>query len=1162
MTAIFEQLVLAPRLPKEELPPNAESITQCIYRRVRWFRAGRFQDLYNESRQVKSKSPSAQRSSSSNNDKYIEKSAQLAADVDNYGTCNYRLTKNTPVAVVDDSNISILQKLHPNEVYPPSVPRLRSSRRRKNTKQRHKNCKQFIISPDVIVNNILHLKKGKATGLQVDSIDLFIILAQRCRHNNSKKKTLKSFSSTLAEFFTLVANGKIPKSLISIYRTTYLVALEKDPDDNTKLRPLGIPSAVRRITANTIANETKAQFADHLLPYNYAVGIKGGIDFITSTVRLAVEKYITNQTELGLLPTRALVSLDIRNMFNAISRHKLREIVREEFPRLTAFVDCLYEEQGKSIVKMDDGEWEEIPVCEGFSQGCPLSPILAAIVLNHILKHVDSVLTRRASTRSKSQSDDGTGGLAIIMAYVDDANFLVPLEDVKPLLEAFKEVAEPLGAKMNEEKTRILTSTSGKSILDQLKSDNPSVHDSLKSAIETYSINKDGSMHEETNGLRVLGVPIGNDDYCQSFILNKLQEALSDSKKILNGLSDKQTKLRVFKTCTLHKITHLFASDVASTPSSLLPKDWNIWCSQMSMKFSTLVNNFLQELTGVTSIPAHSHIISTLALSCGGLGLQHPRLNSIPTFMLTTKRAITYSQRGIFLPFTPSAIKLPPSITSLYSEWDGDTTLCRTFQAFQQYLPDITAAVTRDDPSKVDSLKDQDYERFIHKTSIPWARDILRHHSSCLYLDHLEDNAPDNVYHAIPGLLNKQSSLPLVAMPRSNIKNRMSNKEFDIALKSKLRLPIYPEASRPLCYCGELVDVDGDHYFKCGEWKKNRCSNMMRDTTARVMRRICPTAKYCTSADNIHTEDKNKVKDVPYKRPFDWSFEINHIKSTELSRSTPLTEVGFDVTVISPSTPDDLQENACPYNNSISLLEEGERKKFERNGADSDKSTGVTLTGDQFMGKLLDTNRGFIPQSMDRWGNLGPLSRSAIIGDELPPKPLVYDDDKPNARKMNELACSRRVPFGIIKSANKCWMNSNPNTWYGDSYMDQNPQSWALQQLGLGFTLAIVKHIIAADNKIQDITTKSIYKRRQHRQRASVIPSDPSDQSTYWRKRVIPVTPVDTSEDSQLTNNRVEPVNDAIGISNDESITNSPPLSETNNQDTERDLSALACDVE
>ena len=50
------------------------------------------------------------------------------------------------------------------------------------------------------------------------------------------------------------------------------------------------------------------------------------------------------------------------------------------------------------------------------------------------------------------------------------------------------------------------------------------------------------------------------------------------------------------------------------------------------------------------------------------------------------------------------------------------------------------------------------------------------------------------------------------------------------------------------------------------------------------------------------TEVRGKVKDVPYKRLFDWSFNINHIKSTKLSCSTPLREVGFDVTVISPST--------------------------------------------------------------------------------------------------------------------------------------------------------------------------------------------------------------------------------------------------------------------
>lgn len=215
------------------------------------------------------------------------------------------------------------------------------------------------------------------------------------------------------------------------------------------------------------------------------------------------------------------------------------------------------------------------------------------------------------------------------------------------------------------------------------------------------------------------------------------------------------------------------------------------------------------------------------------------------------------------------------------------------------------------------------------------------------------------------------------------------------------------------------------------------------------------------------------------------------------------------------------------------------------------------------MGKLYDSNRGFVPQSIDRWGNLGPVSRSVIIGDQLPPKPQVYDNDKPNARKMNELACSRRVPLGIIKSANKCWLNSHPNTWYGESYMDQNPQSWALQQLGLGYTMAIVKHIIAADKKIQNITSKSIYKKRQHCQRASVIPSDPSDPSTYWRKRVMPVTPVPTSDDSQTINTPVETVNEVIGLSIDDSVTVLPLLSEICNQDTcQNDLSPPAVDVE
>ena len=1119
---LFEQLVLAPRPATLDGKPHPETITQCIYRRLRWFRAGRIKDLYNESRLVVSKSPAEQASSRPSNSRSNAKVAQLAADLNNFGTCNARLTKETPVALVtdgdsDDSNFSSLVDLHPDESYS-----YKPSRRSRRSTQRFRNSNEIVFTPHNIIQNILHLKRGKGPGLQVDSLDIFIHLAQRCRGQQSKKK-LHPFASTLAKFFTHVANGDYPKEVKAVFRTTYLVALQKDPSDLKKLRPLGIPSAIRRIAANAIANEMKAEFASYNLPFNYAVGIHGGIDFITTTLRLGVEKYISNLTDVGLLPTRALVSLDIRNMFNAISRHKLREIVAEEFPRLQPFVDSLYEEEGRTVVKLANGDWASIPVREGFSQGCPLSPILAAIVLNYILKQVDAKLHAKAARRPKKSSDDGLGGRTISLAYVDDANFLVPLEDVKDLLTTFREIAEPLGAIMNTEKTRIMTSTSGTSILSQLESEQPEVHASLSHSIETFSrrILPDGSTtaYEVVDGLRVLGVPIGSDSFCQSFHLSRIDAAFSDARKILDGLSDKQTMLRVFKTCTLHKITHLFASDVASTNPANLPDDWNLWHSQLTDKFSTLVNDFLAELLGVPSIPSHSHIISTVSLSNGGLGLQHPRLAAVSSFMLTTKRSIDYALNGIFLPNTPCAIALPAHITSLYTAWQAPNPNCRTFQTFNKYLPSVAATVIHDDPALACEILPADEIKFVSRTSIPWARESLRHHAGSLYIEHLVADAPDHVFHALPGLLLHHMSLPLVAMSRIDPKHRLDNESFDVALKCKLRLPLYPDASRPTCFCGKKIDQDGDHYFTCGDFKKTRCSAAMRDTTRRVMQRICPTALYCKSKDNVISEKTGLVKGLETKRPFDWSFLINHITASHHKGASHLSEIGFDVTVVGPSNPSQVLEDANPQLNSTSLLEDGERGKFLREGSDSDKSTGFTLSGDQFIGRLYEKNKALIPQAMDRWGQWGPLFERFLLGDRSAPAVHNYDAaETPNALLMHKRACSLSVPYGILHTANKVWMENHPGLWFGDTYMDADPKTWALQQLGLGFTKAIVAHIVAADHRAHDPQAVSYYKQRRRNKRLAIVgleddpPPSHTTQPQSQDSSLDPITPAASKE--------------------------------------------------
>ena len=74
----------------------------------------------------------------------------------------------------------------------------------------------------------------------------------------------------------------------------------------------------------------RSRFANYILPYNFAFGVAGGINMIVNTMRLGVQRYITDPDTFDpeTFPSRALVSLDIKNMFNAVSRQKLREIIR------------------------------------------------------------------------------------------------------------------------------------------------------------------------------------------------------------------------------------------------------------------------------------------------------------------------------------------------------------------------------------------------------------------------------------------------------------------------------------------------------------------------------------------------------------------------------------------------------------------------------------------------------------------------------------------------------------------------------------------------------------------------------------------------------------------------------------------------------------------
>jgi hypothetical protein len=228
---------------------------------------------------------------------------------------------------------------------------------------------------------------------------------------------------------------------------------------------------------------------------------------------------------------------------------------------------------------------------------------------------------------------------------------------MKYLLQRFDELATLLRGTLNREKTRIMMATNGKSTVESMifyeNEETSSIGNDPLQAISIYLTeknNNDGfNPVEVTNGLRVPGAPIGSKSFFEDFINKAMAKAKSDVEKIVSGLEDLQTIMKIYSTCTVHKMTHHFPSDVIMADHATLPDCYYFWESPITQAFTKMTNSLIYRLTETTELPAHAEIISSLTTNQGGLGLQHPRANAIPAFMTTMKRCLKYSAQEVWL---------------------------------------------------------------------------------------------------------------------------------------------------------------------------------------------------------------------------------------------------------------------------------------------------------------------------------------------------------------------------------------------------------------------------------------------------------------------------------------------------------------------------------
>ncbi len=130
-----------------------------------------------------------------------------------------------------------------------------------------------------------------------------------------------------------------------------------------------------------------------------------------------------------------------------------------------------------------------------------------------------------------------------------------------------------------------------------------------------------------------------------------------------------------------------------------------------------------------------------------------------------------------------------------------------------------------------------------------------------------------------------------------------------------------------------MVDIFGDHIFKCTRICKIGVHNAIRDGFAHALAPALSTAGYVLPNTTVDMEPNLYLPSDPHSRPFDLSFEPYPAPPPLASHGCTSHTVGADITIsslpprplINPNSPDVLQIITA---NADTHLQNYERKKL------------------------------------------------------------------------------------------------------------------------------------------------------------------------------------------------------------------------------------------
>jgi hypothetical protein len=574
-------------------------------------------------------------------------------------------------------------------------------------------------------------------------------LRSLCATGRVENSDEEEFSTLLASIISLLLDVKdVPSEVFDALRDNVLIPIQKDPNDPSKVRPIGMGYMIRKLCSivclthiynchfQTGSGETFLKSVFGRLQYGME---SKGTEKVFHSINYSFQKY----------PERDLFVADGINGFNNQSKLLALEKLHQYFPQMTPFFMKIYFPDSKGSYLGKNGV-QIVMSKEGSHQGDVFATLL------YCLSDLDHSRALQAIVEGR--------GLAKM--YVDDKNFHAEHDAMKLVLTHLIREGPKVGYFLNRKKSvyllgRCVSRLEAEQRKQQLIREFGLGEDMIR-------LHPDNGGENITYGASVLGSYLGTADFVRAQLDGKVEE-LGDVSESITTVNSKQIQFLMLRWSFSQMLIHLQRNLPHRLMQYIIPE------------FMEMKRNILETIVEVPIDDARFKL-AQLNISDSGLGLFDSDLTSHAAFVAS------------FSEFMKDFVQ-----DSGIVDLDGDDLPCITdffasLEVLQRYDPAITveslhAKITGGLAEKLQHILCQVF------------RPSMRLETMLLFPDHRAQVFLNSIRDSDAGKM-------LDMAPKTSM-HRAENHCMKTYLRMRLFMPLVPSCT---CLCKNNVDAEGFHW--------------------------------------------------------------------------------------------------------------------------------------------------------------------------------------------------------------------------------------------------------------------------------------------------------------------------------------------------------------